>query len=183
LRRSFVPVRTAQVASAPLPQARAILPGRQGASDTRRLLTSFRLSPDERLVMGGSGATGGRDHAGLLPRLKRAGAELFAHLVPIDWEFGWSGYFAVTMDHLPHLHETDDGLYCALGCNGRGIAISTALGKMVAERILGRNAADLEIVPAPMRSVPFHAFRNLGIACATAAKGLQDRLDRARSQA
>ena len=56
LRRSIVPLRTAQVATRPLPGPilRTILPGRQGASDTRRLLTSFRLSPDGRLMMGGS---------------------------------------------------------------------------------------------------------------------------------
>lgn len=183
LRRSFVPVRTAQVASASLPPsiAGAILPGGQGASDTRRLLTSFRLSPDNRLVMGGSGATGGRDHAALLSRLHVVATELFAPLGRIEWEFGWSGYFPVTMDHLPHWHDSGDGLYCALGCNGRGIALSTALGKLAAERILGKPAGELELAPTPMAPVRFHEFRHVGIAVATAVKGLQDRFDRARS--
>jgi len=183
LRRSFVPVRTAQTASAPLSaaQARAILPGRQGASDTRRLLTSFRLSPDARLVMGGSGATGGLGHDHLLLRLRKVGSELFRALGPIEWEFGWSGYFAVTSDHLPHLHESVDGLVCALGCNGRGIAVSTALGQLVAQRLLGASAADAAIRPAAMHSVPFYAFRNIGIAVATTVSGLQDSFDRARS--
>jgi glycine/D-amino acid oxidase-like deaminating enzyme len=183
LRRSFVPVRTAQVASARLPpsMANAILPGGHCASDTRRLLTSFRLAPDKRLVMGGSGATGGRDHAALLLRLHRAAAELFAPLGRIEWEYGWSGYFPVTTDHLPHWHESGDGLYCALGCNGRGIALSTALGKLAAERILGKAAGDLELAPARMAAVRFHEFRHIGIAVATAVKGLQDRFDRARS--
>lgn len=185
LRRSFVPVRTAQTASAPLnaAQARAILPGRQGASDTRRLLTSFRLSPDGRLVMGGSGATGGVGHAHLLPRLRRVGEHLFRELGSIRWEFGWSGYFAVTMDHLPHLHASDDGLICALGCNGRGIAVSTALGGLVARRLLDASVPEDAIRPSPMRAVRFHAFRHVGIAVAAAVNGLQDRFDRARTPA
>ena len=180
LARSIVPVRTAQVASAPLSDKarRTILPGGQGASDTRRLLTSFRLSPDHRLVMGGSGATGTLDHTALLPRLHRAAAELFAHLGPLDWQFGWSGYFAVTSDHLPHFHESTDGLVCALGCNGRGIAVSTAMGRLVAARITGAAVESLPLRPVPMARVAFHEFRDIGIALATAAKGWQDRHDR-----
>jgi len=180
LRRSMVPVRTAQVATAPLTerQLAAILPGRQGASDTRRLLTSFRISPDRRLVMGGAWATGTLDDAPLLPHLHRAGAELFGPLGALEWEFGWSGYFPVTSDHMPHVHESGDGLYCALGCNGRGIALSTALGTWVAERIEGRHPHDSGLEPTPMRRVPFYSFRHAGIAVATVVKGVQDRADR-----
>ena len=181
LRQSVVAVRTAQVATRQLPKAmlRAILPGGQGASDTRRLLTSFRRAPDGRLVMGGAWATAGRAHAHMLPRLHRAGAELFAHLGPLQWEYGWSGVFPVTQDHLPHLHESAEGLYCALGCNGRGIGLSTAMGELVAERMLGRPADELPLEVSPMRAVHFHAFRGLGVAAATVVKGLQDRVERA----
>ena len=184
LRRSIVPVRTAQVATAPLPEKhlRAILPGRQGASDTRRLLTSFRISPDGRLVMGGAWATGSLGHSHLLPHLHRAGAELFGHLGSLQWELGWSGYFPVTSDHLPRVHETADGLICALGCNGRGIALSTAMGAMVAGRMLGARADELPLAPVPMRAVAFHEFRRPGIAVATRVKGLQDRLERAATR-
>ena len=177
-----MPVRTAQVATARLAPAlaRTILPGGQCASDTRRLLTSFRLSPDKRLVMGGSGATGGLGHAALLPRLHRAAAEMFPALGRIEWEFGWSGYFPVTTDHLPHWHESGGGLYCALGCNGRCIALSTALGKLAAERILGKQSRELALAPVPIARVRLHEFRHAGIAVATAVKGMQDRFDRAR---
>lgn len=180
LRRSMVPVRTAQAATAPLDERRlaTILPGRQGASDTRRLLTSFRISPDRRLVMGGAWATGALDDVPLLPHLHKAGGALFAHLGTLDWEFGWSGYFPATSDHMPHLHESGDGIYCALGCNGRGIALSTALGTLVAARISGVQEADSGLEPTPMARVLFHRFRNAGIALATAVKGVQDRADR-----
>ena len=181
LAKSFVRVRTAQVATEPLPPEwrSRILPGGQCASDTRRLLTSFRLSPDGRLVMGGASATGSLNDAALLPHLHRAGHELFGS--SLSWALGWSGYFAVTKDHLPHVHETGDGVWCSLGCNGRGIAVSTGLGHMVAKRIQGVRASDMAIEPSKMKPFFFHAFRNIGIAVATEFKRVQDRVDRRAS--
>ena len=184
LRRSIVPLRTAQVATRPLPDnvRRTILPGRQGASDTRRLLTSFRLSPDGRLMMGGSGATGGVHNESLLRHLHRSARELFAHLGPLEWEYGWSGYLALTPDHMPHIHEPKRGMQIALGCNGRGIALSTEMGRMLAERALGRSAVEMPLSITPIRTVPFHRFRRPVLAAATAAKRAQDKFDRARGK-
>lgn len=181
LRTAIVPVRTAQVATRPLSDniRATILPDRQVASDTRNLLTSFRLSPDGRLVMGGSGATGGDEHDGLRTALHRSANELFGHLGTLEWEFFWSGHFALTDDHLPHIYEPAEGLLAGIGCNGRGIAVSTGVGKLIAERILGRAADDLDVPVRRLRPVAFHAFRNVGIAAATVYKGWKDRRERA----
>lgn len=181
LRTSFVPVRTAQVATHPLPDEMkaVILPGGQVASDTRQLLTSFRLSPDGRLVMGGSGATAGLDHSGIVPYLQRAGEELFGQLGPLEWAYQWSGYFAVTTDHLPHVHEPAPDLHIAVGCNGRGIAVSTALGRQLAERIIGLSPTEMDVPVSRIGTVPFHGFRGFGVKAATLYKRLQDRLDQA----
>jgi len=178
LRTSFVPVRTAQIATRPLPDTmrQAILPHGQVASDARQLLTSFRLSPDGRLVMGGSGATAGLDHSGIVPYLMRAGQDLFGELGPLQWEYQWSGYFAVTTDHLPHVHEPQRNLHIAVGCNGRGIAVSTALGGQLARRALGAAVEDLAVPVSGITGIPFHRFRGLGVQIATHYKRLQDRL-------
>jgi glycine/D-amino acid oxidase-like deaminating enzyme len=180
LARSFVAVRTAQIATRPLPHAMraAILPLGNVASDTRQLLTSFRVSPDDRLVMGGSGATVGLDHSKIAPHLKRAGAELFGMLGKLDWQYAWSGCFALTTDHLPHMHEPQPGIHVAVGCNGRGIAVSTSLGIELAKRVAGASREDLAVPVSDIRTVPFHAFRTLGVAAATRYKRLQDRLGR-----
>jgi len=178
LRTSIVPVRTAQVATKPLPtpMRQHILPQGHVSSDTRQLLTSFRLSPDGRLVMGGSGATAGLKHSHIVPYLHRAGEQLFGHLGKLEWEYQWSGYFAVTMDHLPHVHEPDTGMYVSLGCNGRGIAVSTSLGVQLAKRALGATAESLDVPITSIGTVPFHAFRGIGVAVATRYKRLQDML-------
>jgi glycine/D-amino acid oxidase-like deaminating enzyme len=185
LRQSIVPIRTAQVATRPLPPkvAMTILPERQGASDTRHLLTSFRVTPDGRLVMGGAGATGGVENPSLFRSLHLAAQQLFGHLGRFEWEFAWSGRLAVTADQLPHLHEPVRDLIAALGCNGRGIAISTALGKVIAERLLSPDCQDSTPIPITgIRGIPLHALCGLGVAAATQFKRIQDRFDRVRSR-
>ena len=58
LRRSIIPVCSAQVATGPLGEnvRRAILPGGEVAADTRRLLLYFRVTKHGRFVFGGRGA-------------------------------------------------------------------------------------------------------------------------------
>lgn len=184
LKTSMAPVRTAQVATAPLSKKHldTILPQRHCASDTRRLLTSFRISPDHRLVMGGAGATAGLSHDFIVRKLHKAAERMFGHLGPLDWEYAWSGYFAVTKDHMPHIHEAGDKLICALGCNGRGIAVSTAIGKLLGERLLGLPAEEMPLRPTPIQPFAFHAFRHLGVAVATQYNGMLDYMDKARSR-
>ena len=178
LRESIVPVRTAQIATRVLPPSirSMILPQGHVASDTRQLLTSFRLSPDGRLVMGGSGATAGLSHSGIVPYLQAAGEQAFGHLGHLGWEFQWSGFFAVTTDHLPHIHEPEKDMHIAVGCNGRGIAVSTSIGKQLARRVLGVSRDALPIAVSDMRPIRFHPFRFIGVKAATLSKRLQDRV-------
>lgn len=180
LARSYVPVRTAQIATRPLPPSilARILPGRQVASDTRRLLTSFRISPDGRLVMGGAGATAGTNDRALAGRLRGEAGKLFPFLRPEDWSMAWSGYFAVTTDHLPHIHEPEPGLLAALGCNGRGIAISTAMGRLLATRILEGEQVSTPLPATPVSRFPMHAARSAGVFLTVRSHRALDRLDR-----
>ncbi len=176
LRASVLPLRTAQIASAPLAEdaARRILPGGESASDTQRLLTSFRLTADRRLIMGGAGATAGDEHGGLFTRLKNAAHDRFPHLGQIRWEFGWSGYLALTANHLPQIVRMDDGRLVGTACNGRGIAMSTVTGIEIAELLLG---SDADACPVPLRRLrrsPAYALRHPGVALSVHAKRLLD---------
>ncbi|MBJ9955323.1 MULTISPECIES: FAD-binding oxidoreductase [unclassified Acinetobacter] len=176
LNRSIVPVRTAQVATKIIPDflRKSILPQGHVSSDTRELLTSFRLSPEGRLVMGGSGATAGLNHSKIVSYLHQSGHKLFGTKIKLEWEYAWSGYFAVTTDHLPHIHEPHKNMYISVGCNGRGIAISTSLGIELAKRVLGESAASLPIPVTDIKPIAFHEFRYLGVAAATFIKRFQD---------
>jgi glycine/D-amino acid oxidase-like deaminating enzyme len=178
LHGTALPLRTAQVATRPLPQdlAATILPGAAAASDTRRLLTSFRLTADRRLIMGGASATAGDEHPGLMRRLHQAASARFDGILPAHWEFGWSGYLALTRNHLPRIDEVDENFLAGIGCNGRGIAMATAMGQTLAELVGGASPHESDVpVGKPGRIVGF-GLRRLGVAVGVTGNRLLDRV-------
>jgi glycine/D-amino acid oxidase-like deaminating enzyme len=134
LRESVVPVRSYGFVSAPLSDnlRHSILPGRQSVSDTRRLVSAVRMLPDGRLHASARGPLGGperpTDWRLVDDRVKR----LFPQLDRVSWEESWTGFIAMTADHVPRLHELSRGLFAGLGYNGRGIAAATMMGRDLA---------------------------------------------------
>ncbi len=179
LERTIVPVSSFQVATAPLDESlrRSILPQGHVASDTRRLLTYFRFDRDGRLLVGGRGAPGGEDDPGRYERLRRLPSRLFPQLGRPVWEYYWAGKVAITADHLPHIHEPEPGLAIAIGYNGRGVAMATMLGKLMAERALGAPADSLGLPVTRLRPLPFAGLRGAALAAATQYYRLRDWLD------
>src|SRR5262249_22965351 len=92
-----------------------------------------------------------------------------------EWEFVWGGKVALTLDHLPHLHELAPGVLTALGYNGRGVAMATLMGKLLADRLQGRSDG---VFPAtPLRPIPFHGGRRPVFELIVAWKRPLDRLE------
>ena len=134
LRESLVPVRSYGFVSAPLSDnlRHSVLPGRQSLSDTRRLVSAVRMLPDGRLHASARGPLGGperpTDWRLVDDRVKR----LFPQLDRVPWEERWTGFIAMTADHVPRLHELAPGVFAGLGYNGRGIAAATMMGRDLA---------------------------------------------------
>lgn len=180
LHGSVIPLRTAQVASAPLPAhlAREILPGGEAASDTQRLLSSFRLTADKRLISGGASATAGDEHDGLFAYLHRGAQNRFPQLGEIEWEYGWSGYLALTNNHLPKIFDMGDNYWGGTACNGRGIALATVTGQLLARLSRGQARQNCAIpIEAPRRIAGF-SLRRPGVAAGVALKRILDIAER-----
>ena len=64
-------------------------------------------------------------------------AAVFPQLEPPRFDFIWHGYVGITPDRLPHVHELAPGLLAWVGCNGRGVALATAIGKVLAKATQG----------------------------------------------
>jgi len=165
LRRSVVTVPSFQVATAALPEAlrRQILPGGQAASDTRRLLRYFRLDAGGRFVLGSRGSFARTVTLHAVRHHYRAAREIYPQLAPLPFEYHWGGLVAMTRDSLPHLHELAPGLLAGLGYNGRGVAMATLMGRLLAQRALGVDPAELGFPVTPLRPLPLHALSGLGV--------------------
>lgn len=178
LAASIVPVQSAQIASPVLGNGAlaGVMPSLAAVSDTRRSLLYFRRSPDGRLVMGGRGGILFGTAESHYSRLERAAEHLYPALAGVRWEYRWAGTLAVTLDHMPHLHEPAPGLIASLGCNGRGVAYSTGIGRIIAERARGARAEDLPVPVAPVSPMPLAPFRRIGAAAVAQGYGWRDRL-------
>ncbi|MDK3018166.1 NAD(P)/FAD-dependent oxidoreductase [Pseudodonghicola flavimaris] len=177
LARSVIPVRSVQVATAPLGDlGETILPGRQAPSDSRRLLLYFRRDAAGRFIMGGRGAFSDGGTARQLAALRQVSEQMFPQLKGVSWDYAWGGFVAATADHYPHLHLLEDGLMAGLGYNGRGVAMGTAMGKVMADWVLGTPVSALDFPVTPVKPVPFHGFRKLGVTAAIGGYRLLDAL-------
>ncbi len=145
LAQSVVPARSYQMATQVLPaEIRAtILPQDHAMSDTQGDLHFARFDASGRLVTGGSLIIPLGFDARLRQRIGARLHKLFPQLDALGkvrFDYVWHGVFAATPDKLPRFHRLDEGLYSWMGCNGRGVALATALGPILVDAALGGEA-------------------------------------------
>ena len=178
LRREQVPLPYFNVATAPLPSGTLarILPERQGAWDTRPILSSFRLDAQGRLIFGGVGAlrrSGAYIHARWA---RRELARLFPDLGSIDFDYAWYGMIGMIDDAIPRLHKLGRNILSVSGYSGRGIAPATSFGRDLARWALGETEIDaFALKLSPIRPLLTRnlkgAFYETGACLAHAAGG------------
>ena len=176
LERTIIPVQSVQVATAPLSDniLKSILPGKQAPSDTRRSLLYYRLDSDGRFIMGGRGAYTKRETLREQEKLRLSAHRMFPQLKDVTWQHAWGGYIAITTDHYPHLNLLDEGMIAGLGYNGRGVAMATAMGKVMADWALNITPDKLDFPLTLPRKIPFHKFSKLGVKLTLAKYKLLD---------
>ncbi len=155
-----MPVLSWQMATAPLPvEVRAtVLPGRQALSDTHGDLRFFRWDARGRLVTGGALIVP-LNGAARLKRLVGARlAALFPQMGVPRFDLVWNGRLGMTADRMPRFHRVAEGLWSWVACNGRGVALSVALGQVLADAIEGADPAGLPVPLTPVTPYPFHAL-------------------------
>jgi glycine/D-amino acid oxidase-like deaminating enzyme len=143
LRRGLVPVTTHMIATEEMPEdlARTVIPANRGVSETRRVISHFRLSPDgRRLLFGGRASFFPLEEKRKAQLLHRAMVERFPQLAGIKVSHAWGGRVAMTIDRLAHIGG-GEGRFFVAGCQGSGVTMMTYLGHSLAEKIL-RNTAE-----------------------------------------
>jgi glycine/D-amino acid oxidase-like deaminating enzyme len=138
--RRVVPVGSYIIATEELdPEiASSLSPKNRSIADTRRVLTYYRMSPDQRrLIFGGRAKFGQTDPVETAGILHTFMTDRFPQLKGVKITHAWTGNVAFTLDELPHMGRLDN-LHYALGCNGSGIAMMSYLGHQTARKIAGK---------------------------------------------
>lgn len=178
--RNVIPVQSVQVATAPLSDniLKTILPKGQVVSDTRRLLKYFRIAEDGRLLLGGRGGGSNRGTARQMEDLKHSVTEMFPIIGDVKYDYSWGGNVALTLDHYPQISAFDNGVISLSGYNGRGVALTTVLGKVVAKFLNQVPIGELDFPIKRLKSIPFSQFHNLVLPLAAWYKKLLDNIEK-----
>ncbi|WP_179403142.1 NAD(P)/FAD-dependent oxidoreductase [Burkholderia guangdongensis] len=176
--QSYVTVSSAQIATDPLPPSllHSIMPHHAGVSETRKITYYCRIDPEGRFVIGGRGRSANTLDPATREQLRNAAIKRYPELAGVDWPHGWVCRVGMTIDDLPRLHRLADGLWTAYGYCGRGVAMGTALGRVLAQAVRGSDGSHLDFPVTPVARLPLYPARQLGAALAINWYRLRDTL-------
>lgn len=180
LRRKQVPAWTYMIATEPLSGrhfAELRWQERNGVEDARNLIHYYRITPDNRLAMGGGpvglayGGEMAQDSSGDAWRhLEEHTRTLFPVLRDVKVTHRWGGPFSVTLDLTPALGYLGDrrAVY-SLGCIGHGVSMTHQNAKTLTDLLLERESQNtacpfvnrrvIPWPPEPLRSAIAHGLR------------------------
>jgi glycine/D-amino acid oxidase-like deaminating enzyme len=178
LRQSVVPVFSSIIATAPLSDnvQATVMPMRAALYESGNVTVYLRVDQNGRLLMGGRGPQSPIAGPRPVDYLRRYAERLWPAVAGVEWTHGWNGQLAITEDHYPHLHRPAPGLIACLGYNGRGVAMSTAMGGEIARLALGAPPEAIALPVTPIRPMRFHGLWRLGVAARVLEGRLRDRL-------
>lgn len=165
LRRTIVPVFSSIAATEPLPDdvARDIMPTRSVLYESGNITVYYRVDSSNRLLIGGRGPMRWIRNASAVRYLTRYAVRLWPTLRDVRWTHGWNSRLAMTADHFPHVHEPRPDALIYLGCNGRGVALATAIGEQLARRLIDGERATFDMPITSIKPIRFHAFWPLAV--------------------
>ncbi|MFO7560113.1 MAG: FAD-binding oxidoreductase [Desulfobacterales bacterium] len=127
---------------------------RAGVEDARDLIHYYRLTADNRIVMGGGdvslgyGADLDKDrNEKIFTHLKHHVTEVFPQLKGIRFTHQWGGPVSITIDMAPvigYLGDDKKAIF-SMGCIGHGVSLTMMNGRTIAELITNRQTERTEM--------------------------------------
>ena len=142
-RRRIIPVGSFIIATRPLTdtEVASVMPGNRTCVTSMNIGNYFRLSPDQRLIFGGrarfSATSDQQSDAKSGALLQQSLLCMFPQLAGVAIDYCWGGLVDFTKDRYPRAGYRD-GIWYAMGYSGHGAQLSTHLGKIIADAMLGR---------------------------------------------
>lgn len=166
IRRKQIPAWTYMVATEPLNDQQFEVIGwqhRQGVEDARNLIHYYRISPDNRLLMGGGpvglgfgGQMNYDSSESAWRHLEEHIGYVFPALKGVQITHRWGGPFSVTVDLTPALgYVGDQRAVYSLGCIGHGVSMSHLNGQTIRDLILEKQTDLTEVFFVNRRVIPW----------------------------
>ena len=177
LRQTMLPMYSISLATAPLTpdQQATVLPGRRTISDTRLAIYYARYDADNRLIFGCVGSNDSARTLGGVGRLMNGLHTVFPTLKGIKIETTWAGRIGVTQDMMPRMHAPAPGVLAGLGFSGRGIAMTSVMGRSLARKVLGGHNDDLPFPVSSISPIPFHSLSSRMVPLMAPTMAIKDR--------
>lgn len=136
---------------------------RQGVEDARNLVHYYRLTKDNRLLMGGGdvGVSFGKnmdydENEKIFNELKNYAKKVFPILKNVKFTHQWGGPVSVPLDMAPAIGKIgDERAYYSLGCVGHGVSLTNLNGKLLSDLLLGRKSELTEMFFVNRRTIPW----------------------------
>ncbi|HLV44500.1 MAG TPA: FAD-dependent oxidoreductase [Aggregatilineales bacterium] len=166
IRRKQVPAWTYVVLTEPLEPRHFDAIGwrnRQGVEDARNLVHYYRLTPDNRLLMGGGdvavsyGADMDRDtHYATWRHLAGHIAQVFPPLKGVRITHRWGGPVSVPVDMAPAIGTVgDERVIYSAGCMGHGVSLTHLNGLTIAQMLRGEQTELTGVFFVNRRTIPW----------------------------
>lgn len=137
---------------------------RAGVEDARDMIHYYRLTKDNRIVMGGGDVSFGigtdlnKDlNEKIFRHLEHHLIEIFPQLQGIRFTHHWGGPISVTFDMAPvigYLGEHKNVIF-SMGCIGHGVSMTTMNGRTIAELIIGQQTPRTEMFFVGRKTFPW----------------------------
>jgi gamma-glutamylputrescine oxidase len=133
---AVLPIATYVMVTEPLgDRIHDVLRTRAAVYDTRFAFDYYRPLPDTRLLWGGRISVVDRSPRAVEALLVRDMLRVFPQLHGVGVDYAWSGLMSYAPHEMPHVLESEPGLWVAQGFGGHGVAPTTAAGELLASAI------------------------------------------------
>ena len=105
-------------------------------SDTKFVVSYWRLSADRRLLFGGGERYSTRPPNDIGAFVRPYLARVYPQFAGKRIDYGWGGMLAITASRLPHFGRLGN-IFFAHGYSGQGVATTGLAGKLIAEAVAG----------------------------------------------
>lgn len=133
----IMPVANYLVATAPLPNPKALIADGLAVSDTRFVVNYFRLSADGRLIFGGGERYTPNPPADIAGFVRPFMLKVFPQLADTPIEHAWGGLVSISMTRMPHIGRMGH-LFFAHGYSGQGTILPAIAASAIGDAIIGK---------------------------------------------